>query len=224
MLRRSPPADPNPSLASPTILSTALSDDVLQEGNNSDVIEIGPKQNIVLRVLEHEEPRPKTLDDVREDIVDTLKNERAAEQLDTSIAEVRALIENAEDPTEKVAELGGTYNTDQELDRSATDLDRSALEVLFALPKPDGDKSVLDEVVLPNGDRLLMVLKEVAVPPLEEPDAPASEENADAEEVDPAIPPDTDRAPQFGNNDFTAMLRSLRASAKVEINEQALSQ
>jgi len=217
-------SDPNPQLANPQILSMALSEDVLQEGNNSDVIPVGDKQNIVLRVLEHEEPRPKTLDDVREDISDTLKNERAAEQLDASLADIKTLIADGEDPAEKVEELGGSYTVDQELIRTSTDLDRSVIGTLFELPRPENDKPVLEESVLPNGDRVLLVLKEVLLPSVVEEEVETESKSEEPESDAPAAAPSANRGPQFGNNDFTAMLRSLRAAAKVEVNEQLLSQ
>ena len=41
-------------LDSPKVLAAAFSDDVLVEGHNSELIEVGPQQTVVVRVADHE--------------------------------------------------------------------------------------------------------------------------------------------------------------------------
>lgn len=208
-------SDPNPALSNPQILGAALSEDVLQENNNSDVLQMGEKQNLVLRVLEHEDPRPKTIDDVREDIEGTLKRERAGEQMDESIASLKELIDAGEDPAALVEEQGGTFSAGQELTRNSTELDRSVISELFALNRPTGDKPVLNDTTLGNGDRILIALREVITP----------EADVESSEEDPgAAPAAASKADQVGNTEFTVLLENLRKRAKVEINDQLLTQ
>jgi len=63
------------------VLAAALTDDVLNNGLNSETVELGEYHSVVLRTLEHEPPAPKPLDEVKEDIQSALQTERATEQL-----------------------------------------------------------------------------------------------------------------------------------------------
>jgi len=75
-------ADNGELFSNPQLIQAVFSDDVLNEGLNSDLIELGNRHVVALRVLVSEGPRPKTLDDVRDEVIDILKSERAAAQLD----------------------------------------------------------------------------------------------------------------------------------------------
>jgi peptidyl-prolyl cis-trans isomerase D len=67
-------------LASPKVLSSAFSDDVLQARNNSELIELNGESSIVLRVTEHEEASTLPLDKVKDRIVETLRHQNAETQ------------------------------------------------------------------------------------------------------------------------------------------------
>ncbi len=73
--------DSGPVLSNPQLMATVFSPEVLNDELNSEVIEVGDRHVVVLRVQEHEEPRQKTLEDVRDEVVASLKSERAGEML-----------------------------------------------------------------------------------------------------------------------------------------------
>jgi len=63
-------------LLSPKVVEAVFSDDVLNAGKNSDLIEIDPKQVAVVRLHDHELPKQKELSAVETDIKQKLKTEK----------------------------------------------------------------------------------------------------------------------------------------------------
>lgn len=67
-------------LASPKVLASAFSEDVLQGHNNSELIELDGESALVLRVTDHEEASTLPLADVKDRIVETLRKQNAEAQ------------------------------------------------------------------------------------------------------------------------------------------------
>jgi len=147
-------SESGPVLSNRQVLSAMFSADVKDDGNNSDMIEVGDRHVIVLRVVEYDGERPKTLDDVRDDVIDTLKSDRAGESLDAlSVAAVERL--KAGDTADVVAESEAlaTAASAIELTRQSSDFDRPVLDEIYALPKPVDGQSVSHNAVLGTGNR-----------------------------------------------------------------------
>lgn len=208
--------DSGPILSHPSIRSAMFSEDVLDEGNNSDLIEVGERHVVVLRVTEHEDERPKTLDDVREEVIEALKIERAGELLD----ERAAALQEQLDAGQAVAELAGddessTLFDGELLTRQSTIFDGATLQALYAAPAPTDEQSSVGITELSDGDRLAWRIVEVATPE-------AVETDAESGETTLAIPqPNASLAgadPRRGNAEFGALIGALRERADVEVN------
>ncbi len=211
--------DTPPELSDPRILRTALSEDVKENGNNSEPLEMGVEDIMVLRLAEYEGPRPKVLEDVKDDIVATLKTEKAGVQLDESITAARESLEAGEAVTVIAEATEGEASEALELNRQSTEFDRGFIDELFKLPKPE-DTPVLHTATLANGDRLLVALKEVGAP------TDSASEEAEAEPADPqADLPAAELSgnPQLGNSEFSILLQTLQGKSDIETNEAALS-
>ncbi len=225
----------------PQVLSTAFSEEVKEEGNNSDIIELSDGQAVVVRVMEHEGPRPQTLEDVRPQIVDAIKAERAGKELDKAMKEARGKLVSGDSVADlakgnKLAKSArGTVLT-----REATTFSRDVIDQVFALPRPsDQGKPVVGSSTLAAGDRLLYRLTKVEVPPKSD---AGSEEGGDstAREVAEGADPDSARgadraaaadgtevegsatgstgvaAPDLGNIEFGALVSNLRERTDIE--------
>lgn len=194
-----------PVLSNRQVLAAIFSPDVKDDGNNSELIEVADRHVVVLRVLEYEGERPQTLDDVRDEVIDTLKSERAGEALD-GLAAAAAERLLAGDSAEDIAESDDLASaaTAIELSRQSTEFDRPVLDEIYALPKPADGQPVTHNTVLASGERLALRLVDVAVPEADD-DAPAS-------------PGTTLGAnPRLGGVEFQALMQSLRESADVDI-------
>ena len=150
------------ALASPKVASAAFSEDVLARGYNSDLIEIDPSHYVALRSLAHEEAAARPLAEVREEIVESLRQQAAAgaaEELASRILdEVKggAALEAAAQSGElALEERAGVA-------RRGDDLPPPLVDAAFAAGRPVGDSPLGGQVVLPGGDRVVFVVRGVS--------------------------------------------------------------
>ena len=208
--------DSGPVLSNPSVISAAFSEEVLTEENNSDLIEIDNRHVVVLRVLEHEDPRPKTLDDVNDEVTDALKGEKARESLNELVD--AAVLQLAEGKGSEAAagdsELTSVF-AQEVLNRQSTVFDQNVMSQIFSLPHPEGDDVVTDRVTLANGDELALRLDAVATP---EAVVPADQDEGATAETPVAGVEPAGSNPRLGEVEFEAMLESLRGRADVEIH------
>jgi peptidyl-prolyl cis-trans isomerase D len=67
------------ALDSPKVINAAFSDDVLIEGHNSELIEVGDQQAVVVRIAEHEPAGVTSFEDSRASLEQDYRNEKASE-------------------------------------------------------------------------------------------------------------------------------------------------
>ncbi len=194
----------DPLFADPRILGAAFSEEVLDSLNNSDLIELNPGHVLSLRVLEHEEPRPKSIEDVRDDIVATLKKEQAETLLDESAKAAVALMLKGT-PVSKVAadDETATATSNEVLTRQSTVIDASAVSEIYALAKPAEGKVLVKSVALQNGDRVAYALKAVETPEA------ADDDTGDTQIVNTRL----------GQAELSAVIANLREKADVTISQ-----
>lgn len=195
--------------ANKKIIAAALDPEVLNAGNNSPVIELDPSRVVVLRVLEHEIERQKTLEDVSDDLQKQLKRENAATILSSTVQKAVELFASEKELTAIAEELEGELVDFSDLTRGSTTVDRSILTSLFAMPKPASGKNSVKSLQLPNGNQVVISLAEVSTP-----------EDNDEAESQPATLLDSNR---IGSIEYEALVRGIRSRAVVdEINQQIL--
>lgn len=200
-----------PVLSHPAVASAMFSEDVLGNGNNSDSVDVGDRHIVFLRVLEHEGPRPKTLDDVREELTDTLKGDIATEQL-TELAEA-ALEELVSG--KKAADVAGEDSLAEVfeqtvVDRQSTLFDTAVISRIFSLAQPGTADVIADTLTLADGDQMALRLDAVDI--------------AEAESAEDDAPPvagvlEAGANVRLGGIEFEAMMESMRTSADVEISD-----
>ena len=71
----------NGVLSNSKIITTSFNPDLISNGQNSEAIELTDDHIVVLRVIDHKIATTKTLDDVRNDVISSIKMERAAEKI-----------------------------------------------------------------------------------------------------------------------------------------------
>lgn len=142
------------------VSAAAFSDDVLNLGANSELIEITPEQAVVLRVKDHKKPELIPLADVKDAITATLKDARAAEQLAVSS---EALIDKLQSGSslkvladEQKLEVVESLKTN----RNKADVPAQLLQKAFKMPHP-GKSVSYDTAILPNGDYAIVALSAI---------------------------------------------------------------
>ena len=219
--------DSGPVLSSPGVMAAAFSPEVLDEELNSDIIEIDNRHIVVLRTADHEDPRPKTLDDVREEVTDALKGERATESLTASIDQAKEALLAGDDAAAAMGdnELAEAYEQET-LDRQSTLFDRNVITRIFSLSHPS-EGAVTDVATLANGDELVLRLDSVDTPDASSTTESASADAATEGATEPSDTPpvagvvEAGANPQMGNTEFEMLLQSLRSKADVEITGEA---
>ncbi|MBO9481348.1 SurA N-terminal domain-containing protein [Salinisphaera sp. G21_0] len=146
--------------ADPRVSAAAFSDDVLDLGANSELIEITPEQAVVVRVKEHKKPELIPLADVQETIVNALKNSRArqqlasrAEQMVTALQSGTALNVLADEQMLDVVESPATS-------RNMPGVPAQLLQEAFKMPHP-GNSVSYRSVTLANGDYAVVGLSAI---------------------------------------------------------------
>ncbi|MEL0166990.1 MAG: SurA N-terminal domain-containing protein [Pseudomonadaceae bacterium] len=191
--------------ANPKVMSAAFSDDVLNNGFNSELIELDADTVAVVRVKQHLPPEQRPLAEVSADI----RNQLAAAKADQAAADkAEQLAEQLRGQSlsvDAVAEqLGAEWQTYEAAGRGTSEVDQALLRNVFAMPKPDADQPVYASFKRAAGGYWLVKLNGVAVA-------------EDVQSADGA----TDQyglfvAGQSGQQDFAAAQQQLRSEAEVE--------
>ncbi|MGK0499299.1 MAG: peptidyl-prolyl cis-trans isomerase D [Oceanicoccus sp.] len=149
------------ALAKPQVIAAAFSEEVIEGGNNSEVIELATDHFIVIHVLEHQPPRAKLLSEVQADISEQL---RAREALALTLAKAEqsvAALKAGKTVEELANEAGYEWQVQQNLRRSSPGVDRSLLNAVFAMPAGSAEQPSRQAATLANGDVAIIQLEEV---------------------------------------------------------------
>lgn len=118
------------------IFDGALLGDGGAPGSNSDVITVDGDRAFVLRITEHKAETPRPLDQVRDEIVQALKQQQAEQQANVEAEKILAQLKQGKDEALKAANLSfGQPGT-----LSSVTQGNAMTESIFALPYPQQDK------------------------------------------------------------------------------------
>jgi len=185
------------------VIESAFSDDVLRRGLNSEPLELEPGHVVLLRVKEHKEATPRTLEESREEIAGTLREQQAREALTKDIETLRTRAAQGEHLQSLARELGGAFQDAGLVSRNTPSVDSAILAVAFRLPQPEADQVALGSAILANGDQAVLEVSQVKPGRL---DAVSEDERkALAQRL----------AQQTGSEQFNGLLDSVRANTKI---------
>ncbi|QBM17388.1 peptidyl-prolyl cis-trans isomerase D [Marinobacter sp. JH2] len=119
-----------------------FSADVLEDGYNTELIDVGDNVSVVARVKTHHEARQLELADVRDDIKATLEVMATREALQAKANKLVADMESGEGVEE------GSWKQFESQGRGAAgDLSQLVLRKAFTMPRPDDEQPSVDAVV-----------------------------------------------------------------------------
>jgi peptidyl-prolyl cis-trans isomerase D len=188
-------------LANPKVLGAAFSDDVLRDGNNSELIELDGTRSIVVRVLDHQEASVQPLPQVRPQIVEILTKQKAEEQAKAE-AQKRLTEIRGDNP---IAQVAGNYELIGPLtvSRNSRELPQELSSELFRTVKPQPGKTTTGQVKLAQGDYAVFVLSKVT-------EGGSSEGDADEQQID-------HMRRLYGRSYYERIMDDLKAHADIEI-------
>jgi peptidyl-prolyl cis-trans isomerase D len=194
----------------PQVLDAAFSEDVLEVGNNSEVIEVEPSHVLVVRVDERRPARQKELSEVREDILMILRTRTAGDETlklgETLVERMRhgaSLQQVAEDSALEIVDAGMVTRSDNQPEREIK------VEA-FRMPMPEGGRPSVPGLSLANGDYALLEVTEV-----KEGD-PAQLAAGVREQFKASL------EQMYGQSELTALIADLKSRAEIETRLQDL--
>ena len=146
-------------IANRQVVQAAFSPEVLEDGANSNAIQLDDETAVILRVKEHRKPAQQSFDDVKDNIRSTLTKQKIAEtarqQGETLIADLKAGKANSIKDW-KVVEAAT---------RNQEGVDPVVLQQVFRMNKPgDNSKPTYAGVNLADGTYMVIRLTGVSVP------------------------------------------------------------
>ena len=187
-------------------VSAAYSDLVLNEGENSDVIELGQDRFVVLNLAEQIPERQKTLDEVQTQITDILKTMEAKKIIDDLAANISSALSDGENTKAEalIAENELKWSEPNWISRSS-ELPLNMTSMIFKMAKPSTGESVYSSNSLNENISIVFDLKDVRV----------SEEIVDERITDGYLNEQL-------NELFINLIKELKESAEIKVYSELL--
>ena len=198
--------------SNPKVLKAAFSDDVLHQGYNSEAIDLGNGRTVVVRVDGHRDASIQPLAQVKEKVIELLKQEKAQSLASEAAQKIVERLQSGEAPDRVAKDAGVNWQVDKALSRHSSTLDPAVVNEAFTLAHPvAADKPTLAHVATANGGQAVVavygVTDGVAKPKAN--DATAKGERGRLRQAD-------------SKAEYDAFLKGLRDRAEVKINDKAL--
>ena len=189
------------ALSSPKVLNAAFDTDLIEQGVNSEVLDLGDNHLMVLRVVNNEPERTKELAEVADDIKQQLQTEAAQNAAREWAQGMLASVKAGDDITSALAAKSITWNEKQSVSRVDGSIGQNIVTELFKLAEnTENNASVVDMM---SGDIALVQLVKIN-PPVA----------ADAAQLDSIK---NRLASSKAQVLYTELLDSLKANADIEI-------
>ncbi|MBK1647392.1 SurA N-terminal domain-containing protein [Rhabdochromatium marinum] len=195
--------------ANPKVMTAAFSDDVLNLGNNSELLEPDPQQlqALVLRIDGHRPEALRPFEEVRDDIVTILSTRQAAEAALEAAQTLAERLRQETTPVAEAVEVAGTSYTVEApglLERQSSEVPSPVLREAFLLPRPMDEQPSIGTLADGAGDAFVILVSAVQ----------DGQDEALGAEVSAAE--SRALAQRIGRADFSHFVSGLEASAKIE--------
>ncbi len=190
-------------LTHPAVINKLFDQQFINDGLNSDPIEIGSQHLLVVRVKEFQPARTLPLTEVTAEITESLKVEQQARLAQEQVA---ALLADQADIGALAEQAGVTLQTAAATPRFGGSLDPQIRSKAFKMSRPIEGKASIDSVTLANGDVAIVAVSGVQ----------------DAEVT--AIPADEElnsMAQRQAEQGYLALVAALKANAEISRNLRA---
>ena len=192
--------------ANQALITAAFSDEVLLEGNNSDVIELDTEQAVVLRVREFTEAAVQPLQEVQPEIAVILRTEMEKDEVQELGNRLLAAAVAGEGLDELLVENELGWIVEEAVERIAFTANREIINKAFEMQRPTSE-AVLATITLDNGTFVLLELNQVQPGTI------------DSLEEDELITLTDTLASSLGNSDFEAFLNNLKGNADIQLRD-----
>lgn len=190
----------------PEVAEAAFGTTVLEDGENSRLIELSDRRAIVLRVSDHRLPEQRPVEDVRGEIESTLALDLVRERAREAGERLLAKVSDGADLADQAEADGVAYQTFRAVGRRDNSLPPELLAEVFRARKP-GDSATVDGLELASGD---YVVFEIARVQPGDPDSKPREQRLQERNA---------LAQMTGDGSLSAYVTELRRRASVQVLE-----
>ena len=192
------------ALADRAVRDEWFSDEVLLEGFNSRAVQQGDDDILVARLSNRHPAIERPLDEVREQIRDTLKRLEAIERADVAAFDALTGLAGGETPAAVATRLGVEWQTADGVQLTTSDVDPEILQTAFEMTAPAPGDREAEVATLADGSRALVLLSNVSLGDF-----------AAVTEADRATLA-TSLGQLNAERDYAALLQSLRLDAAID--------
>lgn len=182
----------------------AFSEDVLK-GGNSEPIEVGSDKLVVLRMQSHTPAAPKTLAEVKNDVLAKLQKDKAQTQALEVAAKLKEAIVSGKTLAEAAKDGNFVVKQHPGLMRNALDIDPAINQAIFRAAKPQANRPSIVVIDDPAGGKIVANIKQVTEGVMTETD------KAKQKAIEKSM------ATAFGRAQFEALLNQLQANTEIKI-------
>ncbi|MFC0268502.1 SurA N-terminal domain-containing protein [Kushneria aurantia] len=146
-------------LTEPGVMEAAFSNEVLNDGYNSEPIELGDDRRVVLRVLDHREATTLAFDEVRDQVRQAALESRRQQLLAQRADDIVSQLRQGDTPA------GVEWSEAQNITRDGGgDLPAALVSAAFTIAHPQGEGTSFGHQVV-NGDQVVFAIDSVSADP-----------------------------------------------------------
>ena len=186
------------------VRQAVLEIDVIDNGFNSRPILIEDTHAVVARLVDRTASKQRSLNEVREQIIAQLKQDKVDEQVLTMVRDMVVRLENEESASDVAARVGATWVRSDDATRAVDNVPTPILQQAFELAVPGERSRSVGETQLEDGKRAIVLVTNANLG-----DFGATTEFERLQLTDQL----TDF---FGQRDFEGLIQTLRSDASIE--------
>ena len=145
-------------LSDPLIISKSFDPELISSRNNSDAIELSDNHIVVLRVIEHKEAVTKPLEDVRDEVIASIRLKLAREKTNETGDRIVAELKSGVNPESIISHSGIEWTTTEKVKRDDMFINRAILRSIFEAGKPNSNEPIITSQRLGSGDYAIIVV------------------------------------------------------------------
>jgi peptidyl-prolyl cis-trans isomerase D len=203
--------DPASFPNSAPVVQAAFSDEVVDNGRNSSIVELAPDQVLVLRVTAHHASEVEPLEVVHERIKQELTRVRAQQLAEDAAQAFLKDLDQGVDPTQSATAHNGVWHAAALVERNGNAVPSEVLSAAFAMPKDAASDAKREEVAIADGSHAIFTVSKVVAG--EPTGVPQDERDARQQNL----------AEQSALAELTSYAGNLREQATVRIPDEVLN-